>query len=294
MELKGIDISTWQEGFKIINAINKGYSYAILRAGFTGTKDGINKNKDDQFENFYKQAKDLKFPVGAYWYSCANTYEKGKAEAEYMYNNCLKGKQFEYPIYIDVEEAQYQAGNYDGVTAAIKGFCETLEKLGYFVGIYASLSRFGNWFDKNLPYTQWVACWSTYKPSTDLPYFDMWQNSSSNYIYDCRVDTDFVYRDFPTIIKEWGLNGYKKPEPTPTPEPQPEPEPEPKPEPEKIKVGDWVYPIEMVDYDGTPVVAWDDKYKVTELVGDRAVLKAKRNGKFVTWAAMNVNNLKKV
>lgn len=284
MEVKGIDISTWQEGFKIINAINKGYSYVILRAGFTGTKDGINKNKDNQFENFYKQAKDLNFPVGAYWYSCANTYDKGVAEAEFMYENCLKGKQFEYPIYIDVEETEYQSSDYDGVTDAITGFCETLKNKGYFVGIYASLSRFGNWFDGNLPYTKWIACWSSNKPSTSLSYFDMWQNSSSNWIYDYRVDTDFAYRDFPKIIKDGGFNGFSKPTPTP----------DPKPEHENIKVGDWVYPIEMVDYYGTPVVAWDSKYKVTELVGDRAVLKAYRNDKLVTWCAMNVNNLKKV
>ena len=64
------------------------------------------------------------------------------------------------------------------------------------------------------------------------------------------------------------------------------------PEPtEKIKVGDWVIPTVFVDYYGTPVVPYDNKYKVIELVGDRAVLSPERGG---IWAAMNVDDLKKV
>lgn len=63
---------------------------------------------------------------------------------------------------------------------------------------------------------------------------------------------------------------------------------------EPIKEGDWVVPIEKIDYYGTPVVQYDDKYQVTELVGDRAVLSALRDGEFVTWCAMDVTNLKKI
>ncbi len=62
---------------------------------------------------------------------------------------------------------------------------------------------------------------------------------------------------------------------------------------ESIKEGDWVVPIEKVDYYGTSVVQYDDKYKVTELVGDRAVLSALRDEQLVTWCAMNINNIKK-
>ena len=54
-----------------------------------------------------------------------------------MYENCLKGKQFEFPIYIDVEDTHHQVNNKRGVTDAIIGFCEYLENLGYYVGIYA-------------------------------------------------------------------------------------------------------------------------------------------------------------
>lgn len=63
---------------------------------------------------------------------------------------------------------------------------------------------------------------------------------------------------------------------------------------EPIKEGDWVVPIEKVDYYGTPVAQYDDKYKVTELHGNRAVLSAERDGQLVTWCAMDVTNLKKI
>ena len=102
MERKGLDISSYQKGINF-DEIKSKVDFLILRAGFTGWGgDGTNKNKDSCFEDFYSKSKARGIPVGAYWYSCANTYEKGKAEAEYLYNNCLKGKQFEYPIYMDV------------------------------------------------------------------------------------------------------------------------------------------------------------------------------------------------
>lgn len=62
---------------------------------------------------------------------------------------------------------------------------------------------------------------------------------------------------------------------------------------ETVKVGDWVVPTEKVDYYGISVVQYDDKYQVTELVGDRAVLCALRDGQLVTWCAMNINNIKR-
>jgi len=71
-------------------------------------------------------------------------------------------------------------------------------------------------------------------------------------------------------------------------------EPEPAPEPSDIKVGDWVVPIKLVNYYGTPLTQYDDKYKVTKIDGDRAVCCAERDGEWQVWASMNVNNLRKV
>lgn len=212
MERKGIDISSYQRGINF-DSIKSAVDFVILRAGFTGWGgDGTNKNKDACFEDFYSKAKTRSIPVGAYWYSCANTYEKGKAEAEYLYNNCLKGKQFEYPICMDVEEDRHQKVGKTKIAEAIKGFCEYLEERGYYVSIYANSNYFNNYIDTaNLTrYDKWLAVWTSNKPSFKYGDFGMWQNSSSGTIGNMRVDTDYAYKDYPSIMKTNGLNGYSK------------------------------------------------------------------------------------
>lgn len=211
MEKRGLDISSYQKGISF-DIIKNNVEFLILRAGFTGWGTGVNYNKDNCFEDFYNQAKARGIPVGAYWYSCANTYDKGKAEAEYMYNNCLKGKQFEYPIYLDVEEDRHQRVGKTAVTNAIKGFCEYLETKGYYVGIYANSNYFNNYIDtvSLSRYDKWLAVWSSNKPNFKYGDFGMWQNSSNGNVGGYRVDTNVAYKDYPSIIKSNGLNGYSK------------------------------------------------------------------------------------
>ncbi len=206
--IKGIDISSYQAGLKLSK--NNGYDFVILRAGFTGWGTGVNYNKDTYFENFYNQCKSAGIPVGAYWYSCANTYEKGVNEANYMYNNCLKGKQFEYPIYIDVEDNHHQIKTAKGTTDAIIGFCETLENKGYYVGIYANTDWFRNHIETSRlnAYDKWLAQWTSTRPT--FMNYGVWQNSSSGNVSGYRIDTDISYKDYPSIIKSNGLNGYSK------------------------------------------------------------------------------------
>lgn len=211
--MKGLDISSYQRGISFNAIKNAGIEFLILRAGFTGWGTGVNYNKDICFDSFYISAKQNNIPVGAYWYSCANTYEKGVAEARYMYNNCLKGKQFEYPIYIDVEDTHHQVNNKRGVTDAIIGFCETLENLGYYVGIYGSdISGFKDkmYINELDAYDKWVARYGS-KPKYVSSY-GMWQSSSKGRIngYNGNLDTDESYKDYVSIIKNGGFNGYLK------------------------------------------------------------------------------------
>lgn len=210
--IKGLDLSQHQKGLKISSVKNAGYDFVILRGGYTGYGAGRSKQKDTCFEDFYSQAKALGLPVGVYWYSCADSAAFGKAEAEFLYNNCLKGKQFEYPIYIDVEEVRWQAKNRKGVTDAIIAFCEYLENLGYYVGIYASLDWFANKIETSRlnNYSKWVAAWRNTKPTFSFPGFEVWQNSDCGKCGGFTVDTNISYIDFPEIIKKAGLNGFKK------------------------------------------------------------------------------------
>ena len=234
MVIFGIDISAYQKGINLNQAKSEGVQFAILRAGYTGYGNGVSKAKDTQFETFYNQCKSLGIPVGAYWFSCANTYQKGVDEANWMYENCLKGKTFEYPIYTDVEEdaggCHYLSGSGKaGVTAGIKGFCETLEAKGYYTGVYASSSWFNTYIDASIPnrFDCWVANWGSANPSN--PLHGLWQFGGetnkirSNKIAGYTVDQDYSYKDYPSIMKQLGLNGYSKEGGTPTPIPQPTP-----------------------------------------------------------------------
>lgn len=219
----GIDISYHNNGIDLSKAKSEGIKFAILRAGFTGYGNGISKNKDTSFETFYNQCKSLNIPVGAYWFSCADSYEKGVNEAKFMYENCLKNKQFEYPIYIDVEDTHYQVGKDNegryyrkqGTTEAIIGFCETLEDLGYYVGVYANVNWFNNYIDtKRLTaYDKWVASWGTQRPSIEG---GMWQFGGetnklrSNKVANMICDQDYSFKDYPEIMKANNLNGFSK------------------------------------------------------------------------------------
>lgn len=216
--LKGIDISKYQAGINLRNIKNAGYSFVIIRAGYTGWGDGESKAKEPNFEGFYSQAKSAGLGVGAYYFTIATSYQEGVEEAEWLYNNCLRGKQFDYPIYIDVEDdtggKQYlrKAGK-NATTQGIKGFCETMEKLGYYVGIYASdISGFKDMMNINelTDYDKWVARYGS-KPSYVTEY-GMWQTTSSGRVngYNGNLDLNEAYKDYPSIIKENGLNGYSK------------------------------------------------------------------------------------
>ena len=206
----GLDLSEYQNGINF-DEIASNYDFVILRAGFTGYGDGISKNKDASFEEFYLKAKERGLKVGVYYYSCANSYEKGVEEAKFLYENSLKNKRFEYPIYIDVEEDRYQKIGKITMAEAIKGFCDYLESVGYYAGVYANNNYFNNYIETNMlsGYPKWLAYWTNTKPSFNYGEYGLWQNSSDGYVDGYRVDTNISYKDYPRIMEENGLNGYE-------------------------------------------------------------------------------------
>ena len=75
----GIDISTWQDNLDYSLATSQGVNFAILRAGFSTTKD-------NQFEKHYENAKKQGWDLGAYWYSYATTKDEAISEANSFLN----------------------------------------------------------------------------------------------------------------------------------------------------------------------------------------------------------------
>lgn len=211
---KGIDVSHWQGTIDWNKVKKAGIEFAIIKAG--GSDAGF--YTDSKWEANYKCAKAAGIPIGAYYFVGKNcvTAAAGKADAE-RFLKILKGKQLEYPVYMD-NEAQ-PASAKAGITEATIAFCETMEAAGYFVGIYGSaVSGFKERMDdsKLRPYAHWVAQYTSkcsYKGD-----YGIWQYSFKGSVdgISGNVDLDYGYVDYPTIIKGGGFNGYTK-ESTPAP-----------------------------------------------------------------------------
>ena len=204
----GIDVSKWQGNIDFNKVKAAGVDFVIIRAGYGRY---INQ-KDPYFEQNYKRAKAAGLNVGAYWYSYANSVTDAKAEAA----TCLeviKGKQFEYPIFFDLEEKTQFVQGKTFCSNLVVAFCDALEKAGYFAGLYISRSPLTQYITAEVQkkYTLWVA-----EYGAKLNYngdVGMWQNTRSWRVagVNGNVDHDYSYIDYPTIIKNGGFNGFKKP-----------------------------------------------------------------------------------
>lgn len=206
MKKLGIDISKHQGDINLA-ALKDKVEFVIIRAGYSNSID-------PKFERNYNLCKELGIPVGTYWYSYALNVDAAKKEAN-TFLNVLKGKQFEYPVYLDMEDAdgwkKKHDYNFDNSKAISEAFCSIVEGAGYYTGIYASKS----WFDTYLKgldrYNKWIAHWSnvSYEDKSGV---GMHQYTSKLKLngYSGNLDGDYAHTDFPTIIKSGGLNGYGK------------------------------------------------------------------------------------
>lgn len=202
---RGIDISYCQ-GQPDFAKLAKSVDFVIMQAGY----GRYSSQKDTTFERNYSQCKKYGIPCGVYWFS----YAKSAAEAKLEAAACLeviRGKQFEYPIYFDVEGKSLI--NRTAVSAMCEAFCGALEKAGYFAGIYMSRSPAQTMLTSEAAnkYALWLAEYGSKLNWSGK--VGMWQNSSTGKVSGVSgsVDTDICYVDYPEIIKETGKNGYAKP-----------------------------------------------------------------------------------
>ena len=223
--MKGIDVSKHNGNinWKNVKASGK-VDFVILRAGYGKSVT----QKDPKFDSYYLGAKSEDIPVGAYWYSYATTVAEAKQEAEVCIQ-CLRGKQFEYPIYFDLEEQKAFATGKKNCSAMVRAFCDALEAAGYWVGLYISRSPLQTYIEDDIKtrYALWVA-----EYASKLNYsgeVGMWQYSSKGSISGISgsVDLDECYCDYPSAIKAGGKNNFSIPStpaqpatPTPTTEPE--------------------------------------------------------------------------
>lgn len=198
----GIDISYCQ---KKVDWNKVTADFVIARAGY----GRYTHQKDSMFESHYAGAKSRGIPIGAYWYSYAMTEDDARKEADACIE-VLKGKQFEYPIFYDVEEKdQFNLGK-GKVSAIIRAFLERLEAAGYWVGLYSSYSALTAYVSEDIRkrYSIWLAHWDVQKSPYSGDY-GVWQyglGKADGVTGDC--DLDYCYVDYPAKIKAKGLNGF--------------------------------------------------------------------------------------
>lgn len=205
--MKGIDVSVHNGSIDWKKVKNAGIQFAILRAGYGREMS----QKDARFEANYRNAKAAGIPVGAYWYSYAMSEDEARLEAD-VFLSVIEGKQFEMPVYFDLEEKkQFDLGK-EKVSAIMRAFLERVESAGYFVGLYGSASSLTTHTADDIKsrYTIWLAHWTNQTDYSGA--HALWQYSEKGSVSDIsgNIDLDIAYVDFPAIIRNKGLNGFGK------------------------------------------------------------------------------------
>ena len=208
--MNGIDLSQ-HNNVTNWNEVAKNVDFVILRAGYGKEFSQIDK----KFEEYYAECKKRKIPVGCYWYSYAKSKDEAEKEAE-VFLKTIKGKQFEMPVYYDVEEYNIFKLGKKAVSEIITAFCEKVEKAGYFTGFYSNPNFLHNVINDTVKsrFTLWLAQWNTNTPYCE---YGIWQKSSKGKISGIsgNVDINVCETDFTSQIKALGFNGFSKPETKP-------------------------------------------------------------------------------
>ena len=196
-----IDVSTWQGDVDYSRVRACGIVAVIIRAGFGQTED-------NKFQQNYRNARAAGLKVGAYWYS----YAYCVADAEQEARACLEilgDRDFDLPIYYDMEEDSQMALGKSTMTAMACRFIDTVQAGGYRGGMYSSPSWFTDFLDYDLlrsRYSIWLAHWA----SAHSRACDIWQYGEDGRIDGIDGDVDL------NLIENWDVIGGDIPDVLPT------------------------------------------------------------------------------
>jgi len=205
--IKGIDISEHNGEINMAKVKESGIEFIISRLGYGKNKEQIDK----RFYENYKKAKENNIPIGVYLYSYALNKEDAICEAKFVLNE-IKSLKIEYPVFIDMEDAdEYKLRHGVSNETCIEiceTFCDLVEKAGFYVGIYANL----NWLLNKINsrrldrFDKWVAQWA--KTCEYSGQYGIWQYSSKGTVPGIKgnVDMNYAYKDYKSIIQKANLN----------------------------------------------------------------------------------------
>ena len=197
MEIKGIDVSSWQGSIDWKTVSDYGMGFAILRITEKGNKI------DSQFENNYGGCTKYNIPVGVYKYSYATTISQIKDEANIVIKT-LNNRKLDYPVFLDLEDDCQKNITRSTMMQMINTFRSIIIDAGYKFGIYCGKY----WYDSYLPEeAKKYDCWLAAYPSDDQGWLVErlrpsvgigWQYSSKAKIPGISgyVDRDVFYKDY--------------------------------------------------------------------------------------------------
>ena len=193
MEYRGIDVSKYQGNINFKKVKDAGVQFVIIRIGY----GQYESQKDEKFEANYEGFREVGIPVGVYLYSYAKSVNDAKKEANTVLK-WLNGRELNLPVYYDIEDkSQINLGK-GTLTNMCEVFCDTIEKAGYWAGVYTNKYFFTTYLDYEKleeKYTIWVAQYND--TNTYRGKYDMWQYTSSGKVNGIsgNVDMDILYRN---------------------------------------------------------------------------------------------------
>lgn len=217
---KGVDISSWQEDIDLAKVKAAGYEWVMIRVG-QGSRI-----VDNYFSVNVKKAEKLGMPWGVYLLTEATTTAAAQAEVEFtdklIKEQIAKGFKPTLPIAIDIEEAGFSDKDYNAAvltnTAAV--WVKEMKKRGYYPMIYTGFYDIRDLISRDVVDSCdiWLAEWGRY-PDYQEKNLGMWQFSDGGTDLvefkplipgvGVQVDKNICYKDYPSIIKSGGYNGWK-------------------------------------------------------------------------------------
>ena len=192
-----VDVSKWDGAVSIPKLRTAGVGAVIVKCG--GGDQGL--YADSKWETNYANCKAAKMPVGAYWYLGATTVSRAKEEAAYCVK-LLKGKTFEYPVYVDVEERAHQQMSPAALSKVICAFADAITASGRLAGVYSWEWLLRPCGSVVAALEWWVCAWTRTKPCE----CGMWQfGGETNLLRPTTVagypnmDQSYAYKDYPSI-----------------------------------------------------------------------------------------------
>ena len=197
------DVSRWQGRIDWDTLYHSGRIDGVMLR-VLGSKNG-KPYSDPQFERNYAACARLGLPVGGYYYTCAVTQRQMEEELAAL-KTALRGKTFQLPLAIDVEDPRLRSLAPAKLSALVARAADRIEAWN----LYAMVYTYTNFADTALaaqplaPYDLWLADYRGKRPARR---HGMWQYTSQGKLPGISgpVDLSHAYQDYPAVLKAAGL-----------------------------------------------------------------------------------------